>query len=75
MHKRTDLSAGNLNGSDRLVIQLIQPIDSPPIIAVDWPSKATVCTPATYDAVAAATMKLLADASVALAALRARKRL
>jgi hypothetical protein len=25
MHKTTDLSAGNLNGSDRLVVELITP--------------------------------------------------
>jgi hypothetical protein len=49
MHKCIDLSAGNLNGSDRLAVELIEPADLPPVIAINWPSKHTVCTPANYD--------------------------
>lgn len=70
MPKRTDLSAGNLNVSDRLTVELIEPADRPPIVAITWPTKPTVCTPATYDAVAAVAMRLLSAAVVELAALR-----
>jgi hypothetical protein len=48
MHQRTDLSAGNLNGSDRLSVELIRSPDSPPIVAIIWPSTATITTPAQY---------------------------
>jgi hypothetical protein len=75
MHKRTDLSAGNLNGSDRLSIELIEPTDSPPIIAINWPPKATMSTPAQLDAVVATAMRLLANAVVELAAIRKRRKL
>jgi hypothetical protein len=29
MHQRTDLASGLINGSDRLLVELIQPIDTP----------------------------------------------
>jgi hypothetical protein len=73
MHQRTDLATGQINGSDRLLIELFQPIDSPPIVAITWPSRQTVCTPANYDQAAAAAMRILAAASTAIAGLKARK--
>ena len=44
----TDLAAGSINGHDWLHVELIQPIDSPAFIAVNWPAAATLATPATY---------------------------
>jgi hypothetical protein len=70
MHKRTDLAAGAINGSDRLLIELIEPIDFPPFVGVNWPTAATITTPASYDQVAANAMRLLSAAVVELAALR-----
>jgi hypothetical protein len=75
MPKRTDLSAGNLNGSDRLVVELIEPTGTPPFVAINWPTAATITTPASYDQVAANTMRLLSAAVVELAALRRWRRL
>jgi hypothetical protein len=75
MHQRTDLAAGALNGSDLLSIELIEPPDSPPIVAINWPAKATVCTPRNYDQAAAAAMRILAAATVELAAIRVRRKL
>jgi hypothetical protein len=73
MPKRTDLAAGNLNGSDRLTVELIERTDTPPVVVVNWPGQPTVCTPATYDQVSAAAMRLLAAASTAVAGLKARR--
>ena len=39
MHKRTDLSAGALNGSDHLKVELIEPTGKTPIVAITWPPK------------------------------------
>ena len=64
MHKRTDLSTGNLNGADRLSVELIESPDMPPTGAIVWPPKATICTPAHLDAVVATAMRLLANAVV-----------
>jgi hypothetical protein len=71
MNQRTDLSAGTINGHDRLVVELIEPPDTPPIVAINWPAKRTVCTPAKCAEVAAAAMRLLANASTALARIKA----
>jgi len=73
MPKRTDLSAGQINGSDRLTVELIRPHDTPPIVKVNWPTKPTICTPANYDQMAAAAMRLLAAASTTIAGLKARR--
>jgi hypothetical protein len=75
MPKRPDLSAGNLNGSDRLTVELVEPTGKPPIIAITWPPNTTVCTPASYDQVAANAMRLMSAAVIELAAIRTRRRL
>jgi hypothetical protein len=72
MPKRTDLSAGNLNGSDRLTVE---PTGKPPFVAINWPTATTITTPASYDNVAAVAMRLLAAASVQLAGIRIHRRL
>jgi hypothetical protein len=74
MPKRTELSAGNLNSSERLTVELIEPTNQSPIVAITWPPKPTVCTPAQFDQVAAAAMRLLSAAVIELAALRVHKR-
>jgi hypothetical protein len=73
--KRIDLSAGSINGSDRIVVELIEPPGAPPIVTITWPAKPTVCTPANYDQIAAAAMRLLSAAVVELAAIKVRKKL
>jgi hypothetical protein len=73
MHQRTDLAAGSINGQ-RLLIELIEPIDAPAFIAVNWPSAATICTPASYPAVAAAITRIVAESATALARWKAHGR-
>ena len=75
MHKRTDLSAGALNGSDHLGVELIEPTGKPPLWPINWPTAATITTPDSYDKEAATGMRLLAAASVQLAALKVLRRL
>jgi hypothetical protein len=78
MSKTTPLASGTLNGHDQLVVELAESADAdahPPLIAIRWPSKATVTTPAGYDQVAADIMRLPANASTTLAALKVRKKL
>ena len=75
MPKRIDLSAGAVNGSDDLKVELIEPTGKPPIVAINWPTATTITTPAAFDLVAATAMRLLAAASVQLAALKVNKRL
>ena len=71
MHQRTDLAGGLGNGHDRLPVELIQPTDTPPIVAITWPAKTTMCTPANYPAVAAAITRIIAESATALARIKA----
>jgi hypothetical protein len=74
----TPLASGTLNGHDQLIVELVESEDAakhPPLIAIRWPTKATVTTPAAYDQMAANAMRLLAAASTAIAQLKARRQL
>ena len=74
--KRTDLASAVIHREQRLLVELIEPnYGKPPLIAIDWPPVPTVCTPQQLDAVVAAAMRVLSNAVVELAAIRANKRL
>ena len=77
-NQTTPLASGMLNGHDQLIVELVESADAdahPPVIAIRWPSKATVTTPAAFDQVAANVMRLLANASTTLAGIKAWKKL
>jgi hypothetical protein len=77
-NQTTHLASGALNGHDQLIVELVESADAeahPPVVAVRWPSKATVTTPAAYDQVAANVMRLLANASTTLAGIKVRRKL
>jgi hypothetical protein len=77
-NQTTHLASGTLNGHDQLIIELVESPDPeahPAVVAIRWPSKATVTTPAAYDQVAANVMRLLANASTTLAGLKVWKKL
>jgi hypothetical protein len=63
---RIDLASGMVN-HDRLLVQLIEPADSPALVAVSWPSAATVSAPADYPATAAAIVCVISESATALA--------
>jgi hypothetical protein len=65
-HPTTPLAGGQIN-HDRLLVELIQPTDAPAFIAVSWPGAATVVTPASYPATAAAITRIIAESATALA--------
>jgi hypothetical protein len=73
MHHRADLASGMVN-HDRLLVELIEPADSPAFIAITWPSAATIVTPASYPAVAAAITRIIAESATALARWKAHGR-
>jgi hypothetical protein len=73
MHHRTDLAAGTINGHDRILIELIQPPDSPPFVSVAWPLKASVSTVEAFPAVASKAAALFAQAATRLAQHKAKR--
>lgn len=73
MHQRSDLASGMVN-HDRLLVELIEPPNSPPIVAITWPNAVTVATSTSYPAVAAAITRIIAESATALARWKAHGR-
>ena len=65
------LAAGAVTQSDRLVIELVQPADTPAAILIKWPQQPTVTDPAKLTATIAAIVRVLGSAQIELAARRA----
>jgi hypothetical protein len=71
MHKRTDLADGLINGSDRILVELIEPLDKPAFVAITWPLQPTVVSTERFPDTAVAVAQLFARAHIVLAALKA----
>ena len=71
----TQLAQGKITNNDELTLELLEPPGRPAAIRITWPPKASITTPAQFDAVVATTMRLLSAAVIELAALRRRRRL
>jgi hypothetical protein len=70
------LASRTINRSGDLVtVELIQPDPMPAAVRIVWPTAPTITTPARYNEVASTAMRLLAEASITLARIRASKRL
>jgi hypothetical protein len=73
--KSTILSTGSINGADMITVESIKPDTNPAVIRIVWPIAPTITAPARYTEVASTAMRLLAEASTALARIKASKRL
>ena len=67
MDKRTDLAAGQLGPTARLLVELLERPGSPALVAIVWPAAPTVSRPAHFDQLAADVTRLLANAGIKLA--------
>ncbi len=45
---RSALAAGNINGSDRIVVELLSPPDMPQVIMIRWPQRSSVAAPTRF---------------------------
>ena len=70
--KRT-LAEGNINGSGRIVVELISPLDMPQVIMIRWPQHSTVVAPTRFPSTASEIALLFARASTELTRIRARR--
>jgi hypothetical protein len=76
MSQVTHLASGPITRSgDTITVELIQPDAMPAVVRIVWPTAPTITTPVRYNEVASTAMRLLAEASTALARIRASKRL
>jgi hypothetical protein len=74
-HPTTPLASGTINASgDTIEVVLVQPADMPAVIRIIWPLQPTVADPRRYAEVAAAAIRLLANASTELARRKATRR-
>jgi hypothetical protein len=73
-HPTTPLASSQVN-HDELRIELVEPPDRPPMVAITWPTKPSVTTPDGYSNVAATCMQVLSAAVIESAAIRRRRRL
>jgi len=65
------LAVGAVTHSDQLVIELVEPPDTPAAILIKWPPQPTVTDPAKLTATIAAIVRVLGTAQIQLAARRA----
>ena len=70
---RSALAAGNINGSDRIVVELLSPPDMPQVIMIRWPQHSTVVAPTRFPSTASEIARLFARASTELTRIRARR--
>jgi hypothetical protein len=70
---RSALAAGNINGSDRIVVELLSPPDMPQVIMIRWPQHSTVVAPTRFPSTASEIARLFARASTELTRIKARR--
>jgi hypothetical protein len=70
---RSALAEGNINGIDRIVVELLSPPDMPQVIMIRWPQHSTVVAPTRFPTTASDIARLFARASTELTRIRARR--
>jgi hypothetical protein len=70
---RSALADGNINSSDRIVVELLSPPDRPQVIMIRWPQHSTVVVAALFPSTAGEIARLFARASTELARIKARR--
>jgi hypothetical protein len=73
VNHRIDLASGQVTNTDRILIELVQPPDSPAFITIAWPVKASVASVEAFPAVASKAAALFAQAAVRLAQHKAKR--
>jgi hypothetical protein len=75
MSKLTELASGQITNSDAIVIVLSEPEDIPASVIIHWPAKPTVVDPRRFPDTASIIVRLFSEAHIALAGIRAGRRL
>ena len=75
MSKSTILGAAQITAVDTLTIELVEADETPAVVIVRWPLKASVLHPRRFPDTAAVMARLFAEAATTLASIKARRRL
>jgi hypothetical protein len=70
---RGALAEGNINSSDRIVVELLRPPDMPQMIMIRWPQHSTMVAPTRFPSTASEIARLFARASTELTWIKARR--
>ena len=75
MSQVTVLAESQINASSAIVVELVEADETPAAVIIRWPAKHTVLHPRRFPDTAAVIARLFAEAHIALAALKAGKKL
>lgn len=75
MSKITLLASGALTAADTLTIELVEADETPVVVIVRWPAKATVLHPHRFPSAAETAARVFAAAAVRLAHLKRERKL
>jgi hypothetical protein len=75
MSKITELASSQINASDTLAIELVEADETPAVVIIRWPVKATILQPRRFPETAAGIARLFAEAATMLARIKANRRL
>jgi hypothetical protein len=70
---RSALAAFNINGSDRIVVELVSPPNMLQVIMIRWPQHSAVVAPTRFPSIASEIARLFARASTELTRIKARR--
>jgi hypothetical protein len=75
MSKSTILGEAQITAVDTLTIELVEADETPAVVIVRWPLKASVLYPRRFPDTAAVIARLFAEAATTLASIKAGRRL
>jgi hypothetical protein len=74
MSKVTELASSQITPTDTLTIELVEADETPAVVIVRWPLKASVLHPRRFPDTAAVIARLFAEAATTLASIKANRR-
>ena len=75
MSQITELASAQVNATGQISVELIEANQTPAVVVITWPDKATVPHPQRFPDTAATLARLFATAATELASIRSRRRL
>jgi hypothetical protein len=75
MSKVTTLASGQITATDAITVELVEADETPAVVIVRWPVKASVLHPRRFPSAAENAARAFAAATVALAQIRRDRRL
>jgi hypothetical protein len=75
MSKVTPLASGHITGADTITVELVEADETPAVVLIRWPAKASVLDPRRFPDTASILVRLFAEAATRLASIKANRRL